>query len=283
MPATPVVITALAPPLAGEAIPPALWPIHGSTLLERMVHCCAQTCSDVAVICCSETTRRGIAAVLPGLEIRSISAELTGLTLRRTVLQMALEITGDSDALLIAEAERGLTPASQLDAVVAAVARDTDVVLPVIDMTDSVKSWDHQCLRNVDRSTLAVPQSPHWWRRSTLEQVLAHMTGADERAGEVSGEHTARTAERRATGAERRVAQAGQAIQSSQSTQAGHANKADQTDRAFRYPEIETAQLLGARIHLVNGSLTGGAVHHRMSYWHALILGEPESAGGHLR
>lgn len=94
---------------------------------------------------------------------------------RRAALTALLEHSPVGPFLLL-DAERALTPAATIRAVLEAATQDPDAeaIVPGIEMTDSVKAADENGLRNVDRSQLATLQSPRLLTRSALECAVAH-------------------------------------------------------------------------------------------------------------
>lgn len=108
---------------------------------------------------------------------------------RREALRCALaelDIAGPGQTVMIHDAERALVPADTIQAVLEADdPSSVDGVVPVIDMTDSVKAVRSEGLVNIDRSTLATVQCPRLLRCSVLEDVLSQ--SAPVQAGRGAG------------------------------------------------------------------------------------------------
>lgn len=106
---------------------------------------------------------------------------------RREGLRCALAELGSAgpeQTVMIHDAERALVPADTIQAVLEADdPSSVDGVVPVIDMTDSVKAVRSEGLVNIDRSTLATVQCPRLLRRSVLDDALAQPAPAGCGAG----------------------------------------------------------------------------------------------------
>ena len=102
----------------------------------------------------------------------------------------------DGDGVLVHDVRYPLAPA-ELAARVAAALADYDVVIPVLPMTDSVKSIAAQdiVLGNVDRAELVTAQYPRAFSATALSRFphddLAALTAADLRVGTIEGDPNA--------------------------------------------------------------------------------------------
>lgn len=96
-----------------------------------------------------------------------------GATRQQSVAAGLRALWGDITAVLVHDAARALTPASQIDAVIAAVTADAGVIpaLPVIDTLKRVHDAD--VIAAVDRSELVAAQTPQGFPRSLLEEAYA--------------------------------------------------------------------------------------------------------------
>lgn len=164
------IILALAPPapgIVGAAPTPGLEPLGGSLLVDRLLG----SARDLGLPSPLVITRTDAAeplrrAVSGRAAVHEVAAG------RREALVTALEHS-DEPFLLVHDAERALTPAAVVSAVLAALAPGVDAVVPTVAMTDSVKQIAPSGLRNVDRSTLAALQSPRLLRREALVGAVA--------------------------------------------------------------------------------------------------------------
>ena len=228
------VVLALAPPapgLEGGTQSPCLAPLGGSRLLERLLGTLASQGLRTPLLVTGRSSGPALRAVLgarvPVHEVADGD--------RRAALETALART-EEDLLLVHDAERALTPAATVGAVLEAMAEDAgasvDAVVPVIAMTDSVKQVLPAGLRNIDRSTLAGLQSPRLLRRAALTEAIAAPAAPADAAD-------------RALGAPRLD--------------------------LHRYDEITAALAQGAQVRTVHGSHSGFAVEDRLSFWQAQI------------
>lgn len=184
---------------------------------------------------------RAVSRTLPGLHAIAL-AEQDPRHLRRSALRAAVEVTGSAPTLLLADAERGLTPPAQVQQVLQARTANDDVVLPLAEMTDSVKSWDGTRLHNVDRSRLGTPQSPQVWKRESLERCLAAW---EDLAG---------------------------------AAPSGFGNSEADAD----CPEVRVMLDLGGQVRWVQGSHRGFAVRDRLTHWQAQIaIGQARDTSGY--
>src|SRR5690606_21018917 len=135
------VVLALAPPapgLGGGPQSPCLAPLGGSRLIERLLGTLAGQGLPTPLLVTGRSSGPGLRAVLgarvPVHEVADGD--------RRAALETALART-EEDLLLVHDAERALTPAATVGAVLEAMAEDADAsvdaVVPVVAMTDSVK------------------------------------------------------------------------------------------------------------------------------------------------
>jgi 2-C-methyl-D-erythritol 4-phosphate cytidylyltransferase len=96
----------------------------------------------------------------------------------RLALEASTARTGD--VVLVHDAARAFAPASLVRSVVAAVFAGAPAVVPVLPVTDTVKTVDAQgrILSTVDRSTLRSVQTPQGFRPDVLRR--AHSPGVCE-------------------------------------------------------------------------------------------------------
>lgn len=171
----PGVLVLLAPaPRRDEALP-ALTPLGGSRLIERLLTSLTEVGLPRAVVAAPSSRAREVgrllgdrADVLPVPEQGRIAA-----------LKAALPaVTGGS--VLVHDAERALTPPATVRAVLDALDEDVDAVVPALAVTDSVKASGPAGLRNVDRDALVTLQAPRLLRRELLTAMAADPDGPDD-------------------------------------------------------------------------------------------------------
>lgn len=170
-------------------------------------------------------------------EAMSLEARRAGVRAMRLAAIRTALAGRDAQTVLIHDAERALTPAATVRAVIDVLEADDDAVVPGVEMTDSVKSASARSTRrdgaldlsttpdlpttpglaNVERAGLFTLQAPRLLRRELLERVLSPA------AAGIDGD------------------------------------------------EVERALALDARVRLVRGSHRGGAVRDQLSLWEAQI------------
>lgn len=81
-----------------------------------------------------------------------------------------------ADLVLVHDAARCLTPASVVEAVIAALRAGAEAVVPVLPVADTVKEVaGERVVRTLDRSALRAVQTPQGFQRAVLER--AHASG----------------------------------------------------------------------------------------------------------
>lgn len=168
-------------PGGGEVVP-GLLPVGGLTLLRRLLlaldHVGGQASSRPLVVVTSPASLRAVSHDLGHRGTPVATSATTRLGAIADGLTALEEIAPHPTAVLIHDAERGLTPAvtirEVLDGFAEAVASDAaEAVVPGIAVTDSVKARGALGLVNVDREGLTTLQSPRALRRDLLDRVLA--------------------------------------------------------------------------------------------------------------
>lgn len=101
-----------------------------------------------------------------------------GDTRQQSVAAGLRALWGDITTVLVHDAARALTPSSQIDAVVAAVASDAGVI-PAVPVVNTLKRVDDtRVVEAVDRSDLVAAQTPQGFPRTLLEQAYAAASDA---------------------------------------------------------------------------------------------------------
>ncbi|MGP9842811.1 2-C-methyl-D-erythritol 4-phosphate cytidylyltransferase [Brachybacterium sp. 107] len=241
------VVLALAPPAPGVShgtTLPCLETLGGSRLIERLLGTLAEVGLPSTVVVAPHDAVTALRLLL-GDRCRVIGSSGD----RREALTAALG-AADDDLLLLHDAERALTPASTVSEVLAALDAQTDAVLPVVAMTDSVKDVRPDGLRNIDRSTVVGMQSPRLLRREVLESALARPM--PDPGSDAPG----------TPGAPRPT----DTVADSPGISGGVGGGGGQ-----RFDEILAALGNGAAVRTVHGSHSGFAVVDRLSLWQAQI------------
>lgn len=154
----------------------AFSPLAGEPLLVRV----ARTMPGAAVVGAAEPLTDRVRETLAahGLsEVGVVVADNPGT--RAQCLAAALQhLEHHPRLILVHDVRRPLAPASLGDRVIAALAADNPVVMPVLAVTDSVKAVDARgsVAGSLDRSTLRVVQYPRGFTADYLSQLLAKRT-----------------------------------------------------------------------------------------------------------
>lgn len=109
----------------------------------------------------------------------SVTVVAGGATRQQSVSFGVNALEADVDVVLVHDAARPLVPIDVVDAVIAAVRSGADAVIPVLPVSDTIRSVDSDegLAGVVDRGTLRSVQTPQGFTRSILEQ--AHAAFAD--------------------------------------------------------------------------------------------------------
>jgi len=168
----------------GAAVPKAFAPIAGRTVLERAldgVFGMAQPAQVIVVAPAAQLAEaRAIAAAVAGPASDHVMVVPGGATRQQSVAA-GLAVLGDGIRIvLVHDSARALTPAAQLDAVVAAVAASGGGIVPGLQVADTIKqvSATGGVERTVDRSELLAVQTPQGFPRDAL--VAAYAVATDD-------------------------------------------------------------------------------------------------------
>lgn len=166
-----------------SALPlPALLPLGGAPLLQRLLSGLSEAGLAAPLVVTGPARAESVARVVAARAEVVVAAprRRSGRVDRMALLRAGLDHGEPPGAtVLIHDADRGLTPASTLAAVLAAMGPGIDAVVPGIAVTDSVKSTQAapaRVLANIDRAGLTTLQSPRLLRTTLLEQVLGAAT-----------------------------------------------------------------------------------------------------------
>lgn len=145
--------------------PKQLAQLGGSRVLDRSIDALRQPTAGIVVVGSNLGTAQsmGVSAVVPGAETRSGSVR-NGLA----------AIPRSATHVLIHDAARPLVPAAVIDRVVAALAGGAEAVVPVIPVTDTLRSTTGG---TVDRERLVAVQTPQGFDLATLTR--AHGSGTE--------------------------------------------------------------------------------------------------------
>ncbi|MGH8869544.1 MAG: 2-C-methyl-D-erythritol 4-phosphate cytidylyltransferase [Actinomycetes bacterium] len=166
----------------GPGTPKALRPLGGLPMLSHAVRGLAEArLVDLVVVAAPPGGVADVKALLTGYEGGADVLVVEGGTTRQESVRSALaSLPPDVSVVLVHDAARPLAPVELVDAVVAAVQRGADAVVPVVPVADTVKriGEDGEVAETLDRSALRAVQTPQGFRRDVLAR--AHETAASD-------------------------------------------------------------------------------------------------------
>lgn len=162
----------------GFGMPKAFVPVRGTSLLAHAVRGLLDAGCVRHVVVAAPPAE--VAATTALLEAAGLPALVVAGGIDRTAsvglaLRHALQVIPDTRVVLVHDAARAFTPASVIQAVVAAVEAGAQAVIPVLPMADTVKQVDAAgtVLATPDRAALRVVQTPQGFDAVTLSEAYA--------------------------------------------------------------------------------------------------------------
>lgn len=138
-------------------------------VVDRSVAACRSVCGGVVVVVSPEVLGTPD-AVVPGADV-----VVAGGATRSESVRHGLAVVPDSaELVLVHDAARPLVPAAVCGRVVRALRDGANAVVPVVPVTDTVRTVEGRVL---DRDGLRAVQTPQGFRRAAL--VAAHATESD--------------------------------------------------------------------------------------------------------
>ena len=118
---------------------------------------------------------RSIAARVAGTAAGYLDVVAGGDTRQASVARGLARVRAGVTVVLVHDAARALTPAAQIDAVVAAVRATGHGIVPGLPVVDTIKSVDAAAtiLGTVDRTQLSAVQTPQGFPRAMLDAAFA--------------------------------------------------------------------------------------------------------------
>ncbi|GAC1397347.1 MAG: 2-C-methyl-D-erythritol 4-phosphate cytidylyltransferase [Mycobacterium sp.] len=154
-------------------------PVAGQTPLTRVV----RTMLGVVVVAVAEPLADEVRETLAAQGLSSVAVVVADDPGARAQCVAAglRQLGGRARNVLIHDVRQPVTPASLRDRVVAALQAGGAVVMPVLDVTDSVKAVDARgaVTAAIDRSTLRTVQYPRGFAVDELSQLLAGRASDD--------------------------------------------------------------------------------------------------------
>ncbi|WP_313355912.1 2-C-methyl-D-erythritol 4-phosphate cytidylyltransferase [Microbacterium sp.] len=190
----------------GAGVPKALVDVDGRTVLRHALDgvFAAAPMQVVVVAPAGWETQVDAEIAASAGERRHLATVVTGGATRQGSVSAGLDaLHDDVRVVLVHDAARALTPASQLDAVAAAVTETG--VIPALAVVDTLKRVDgDEVTGPVDRSALAAAQTPQGFPRAALQDAYATALAAgQDHTDDAALFAAAGGAVRRITGSER--------------------------------------------------------------------------------
>jgi 2-C-methyl-D-erythritol 4-phosphate cytidylyltransferase len=158
----------------GEDVPKAFVTVAGRTLLEHAAARFVAHPSVTTVVVVAPADHLAEAVRLTGLPVVA-----GGATRQASVAAGLAAVGSDVDFVLVHDVARPFVPDHVVTAVVEALVRGADAVVPVVAIHDTVRrvGADGALAGLVDRSTLAAVQTPQGFRRTVLAEAHAQAGG----------------------------------------------------------------------------------------------------------
>jgi 2-C-methyl-D-erythritol 4-phosphate cytidylyltransferase len=143
--------------------------LAGLRVIDRSVEACRSVCGGVVVVVSPDVIGSSD-AVVPGADI----VVGGGATRSESVRNGLAAVPDSAELVLVHDAARPLVSAAVCARVVAALWSGANAVVPVVPVTDTIRTVDGVVL---DRDALRAVQTPQGFRRAAL--VAAHATEAE--------------------------------------------------------------------------------------------------------
>lgn len=169
--------TRLGASAAGGSVTKALRLLDGKPLVTRSAEqLIAGGVTEIVVVCAAEF-QDVFAAELRHLNV-PVTLAVGGPSRQDSVRNGLAALTSDAEIVLVHDAARPLVPARVVRDVITAVVEGAVAVVPVIDVTDSIREITAEGSRVVDRSMLRAVQTPQGFQREVL--VTSHAAQAGQ-------------------------------------------------------------------------------------------------------
>lgn len=160
----------------GAGIPKAFVELSGMTMLERAVDGLLASGVIGRVVVAAPADRVEETAVL----LAGRASVVAGGPERYDTVRLALSEVGDSRFVVVHDAARPLTPAEQIQRVVAALHDGLRAVIPVLPVVDTIKAVDANgvVLGTPERAGLRAVQTPQGFETELLRRAYQRAGGA---------------------------------------------------------------------------------------------------------
>ena len=167
-----VVVAAGSGTRLGYGMPKALVPVAGRPLLQWALGTVREALPAADVVVTVPVGDTELTAVARGSGALAVTG---GATRAQSVARALTALPDGTTHVLVHDAARCLTPPAVFQRVVTALAAGARAVVPVTEMTDTVRGVDPEgcSTGTVDRSALRAVQTPQGFERALLERVNA--------------------------------------------------------------------------------------------------------------
>lgn len=182
-----VVVAAGSGTRLGYGMPKALVPVAGHPLLEHALATVREALPAASLLVTVPVGDTELTAVASACGAQAVTG---GATRAQSVARALAALPPDTKRVLVHDAARCLTPRAVFERVVAALQDGAEAVVPVVEVTDTVRGVDSGgcSTGTVDRAGLRAVQTPQGFDRALLERVneaagLLPDRGAEDPAG----------------------------------------------------------------------------------------------------
>jgi len=175
-PVVAIVVAAGSGSRLGAAVPKALVPVAGVTLLRRsLTQLAAGGVQQAVVVVPAETAELFDADLLDApLPVQRVVGGAQRQDSVAAGLAVLPDVIADAEALvLIHDAARAFVPSDVVARVIDAVRSGADAAIPVVPVADTIREVDEAGSHVIDRARLRGVQTPQGFRRSIIEAAHA--------------------------------------------------------------------------------------------------------------
>jgi 2-C-methyl-D-erythritol 4-phosphate cytidylyltransferase/2-C-methyl-D-erythritol 2,4-cyclodiphosphate synthase len=166
----------------GRSEPKAFVRVGPRTILEHALETVFSLPEPVQVIVVAPSAQlaeaRALATETAGSAAALVSVVAGGDTRQQSVIAGLAELRDSVEVVLVHDAARAFTPASQFEAVIAGVRSSRGGVIPGLPLADTIKltDWTGRVEATPDRSALTAVQTPQGFPRAALIAAYAKAT-----------------------------------------------------------------------------------------------------------
>jgi 2-C-methyl-D-erythritol 4-phosphate cytidylyltransferase/2-C-methyl-D-erythritol 2,4-cyclodiphosphate synthase len=176
-----VVVAAGSGTRLGQSQPKAFVPVAGRSVLSRCLDGVLGVSEGAQVVVVAPEQWRAealaIVAETAGVAAASVTVVVGGATRQSSVAAGLAALDENIETVLVHDSARALTPPTLIEAVIDAVRRTGDGVIPGLPVADTIKRTESGLAgETVDRSSLSAVQTPQGFPRRALADAYAEAT-----------------------------------------------------------------------------------------------------------